>query len=215
MSLNLLAPEVGQFMLIVTGLTMVVTPFIAAAARRLAAVMERESAVRAHEGDLANMGELEGHVIIAAFGRVGRTIAEVLEAQALPYVALDTDPVLVARARQKNLPVYYGDASRLEMLKRAHIDRAQGIVITIDTASAAEDIIRQIRRTWPAIPVYARARDLAHAERLTAAGATVAVPETVEASLQLAGRVLAGGGTVEEVVRRRLEQQRARELGYA
>jgi CPA2 family monovalent cation:H+ antiporter-2 len=215
MSLGLLMPEVGQFMLIVTGLTMVVTPFVAAAAGRLAAALERESTVRAQEGSLADIGQLEGHVIIAGFGRVGRTVAQVLEAEAIPYLALDTDPVSVTQARDENLPVFYGDASRLEMLNRAHIDKAQAIVITIDTATAAEKITTEIRLTWPTIPIYARARDSAHAGRLMKAGATVTVPETVEASLQLAGRVLSGTGATEDIVLRRLEEQRARELSYA
>jgi len=213
MSLGLLAPDVGQFMLIVTGLTMVVTPFVAAAAGRLAALVEDRSRLRAQEGDLAEIGELEGHVVIAGFGRVGRTIAQVLDAEAIPYLALDSDPVCVAEARKAGQPVFYGDASRLDMLHRARLGRAQGVVITIDAASAAEKIIGEIHVAWPALPIYARARDGAQAARLAKAGASVAVPETVEASLQLAGRVLAGTGTAEEIVLRRLEQQRLREAG--
>ena len=212
--LGLLSPDVGQFMLIVTGLTIMVTPFVAAAAGRLAGALEHTSNVRAQEGSLAEAGELEGHVIIAGFGRVGRTIGQVLDAEAVPYLALDTDPILVARAREENLPVFYGDAARLEMLTRAHVDKAQAIVITIDTAAAAEKIIAGIRLRWP-IPIYVRARDVGHAVSLTAAGATVAVPETVEASLQLAGRVLSGTGAAEDIVFRRLEEQRAREWEHA
>lgn len=213
MSLALLPPEVGQFMLIVTGLTMLVTPSVAAVAGRLAAAMERESRVRDQEGSLAEIDELEGHFLIAGFGRVGRTIAEVLQAEEIPYLALDTDPALVAEARAARLPVFYGDASRLDMLHRAHLDKAQGVVITIDAASAAEKIIREIHLSWPSIPIYARARDSAHAARLAQAGASTAVPETVEASLQLAARALAGAGATEEIVRRRIEEQRTRDSG--
>lgn len=214
MSLGLLMPDVGQFMLIVTGLTMVITPFVAAAAQRLAARMERQSTTRAQEGSLSEITQLENHVVIAGFGQVGRTVAQILEAEAIPYLALDTDPIFVAQARQDKLPVFYGDATRLEMLNRTHIDKAQGIVITIDSAAAAEKIIKEIRLTWPLVPIYARARDGAHAARLTQAGATLAVPETIEASLQLAGRVLHGSGVAEEIVFRRIEEQRSRELGY-
>ncbi|MEX0958647.1 MAG: monovalent cation:proton antiporter-2 (CPA2) family protein [Burkholderiales bacterium] len=215
LSLGLLAADVGQFMLIVTGLTMVITPFVAVAAERLAAKMESGARARAQEGSVLEMAELEGHVIIAGFGRVGRSIAQILEAEAIPYLAVDTDPTSVAQARQDKMPVFYGDATRLEMLNRAHIDKAQAIVITIDSALAVEKIINEIRLGWPAIPIYARARDGTHAARLVQAGATLAVPETIEASLQLAGRVLTGTGASEDVVARRLDQQRARELGYA
>lgn len=209
---GLLATEVAQFMFIVTGLSMLATPFVAAAVRRVAAAMERESTMRAQEGSLADVRDIEGHVIIAGFGRVGRTIAEILKAEAIPFIALDTDPAVVARAREEDLPVFYGDTSRLELLKHAHMGKAQAIVITIDTAAAAERMIRHIRRAAQSIPIYVRARDAAHAARLRAAGATVAVPEAVEASLQLAGRLLNGTGVPDDVVLWRLEEQRAREL---
>ena len=211
MSLALLPAEVGQFMLIVAGLTMLATPFVAWTAGRLAARLERGADAAAHEGDLGALAELEGHVILAGFGRVGRTLASTLEAEGIPYLALDIDPLNVARARAEKLPVFYGDASRLDMLNRAHIEKANAVVITMDDPRATERIVGEIRRTWSLVPVYARARDGAHAARLVEAGASCAVPETIEASLQLAGRVLAGLGASENVVRRRLEHQRALE----
>ncbi len=209
MSLALLPADVGQFMLIVAGLTMLITPLVAAAAQRLALSMENRAVTRANEGDLEAIAGIEGHVVLAGFGRVGRTMASILEAEAIPFIALDTDAVGVAKARSQNMPVFYGDASRLEMLNRAGLDRAQAVVITMDSPAAAEKIVREIRQTWPAIPIHARARDGEHAARLMAAGATGVVPEAIEASLQLAGRVLAGTGASDEVVRRRLDMQRA------
>ena len=211
MSLALLPPDVGQFMLIVAGLTMLVTPLVASAAGKLAMRMERDSTSRRHEGELESEGDMTGHVILAGFGRVGQTLATTLEAEAVPYLALDADAANVAAARAAGLPVFYGDAARLEMLNRAHIDRAQAVVITMDAPVAAEKIVREIRQAWPDIPVYVRARDGAHAARLNAAGATMAVPETIEASLQLAGRVLSGLGASDEVVQRRLAHQRIME----
>ena len=211
MSLALLPPDVGQFMLIVAGLTMLVTPLVASAAGKLAMRMERDSTSRRHEGELESEGDMTGHVILAGFGRVGQTLATTLEAEAVPYLALDADAANVAAARAAGLPVFYGDAARLEMLNRAHIDRAQAVVVTMDAPAAAEKIVREIRQAWPDIPVYVRARDGAHAARLNAAGATMAVPETIEASLQLAGRVLSGLGASDEVVQRRLAHQRIME----
>ncbi len=209
MSLGILQPDVGQFMLIVAGLTMVITPFVASAAHRLATGMENRATTQANEGSFAAIGQLEGHVIVAGFGRVGQTLARTLEAEAIPYLALDTDPISVAEARQRRQPVFYGDAARLEMLNRAHIAQAQAVVITMDAPAAAEKMVLEIRKTWPHVPVYARARDGAHAHRLNKAGATEAVPETIEASLQLAARVLSGLGAGEDVVRRRIDLQRA------
>lgn len=211
MSLALIPSEVGHFMLIVAGLTMLITPLVAVAGHRLAVHLEHRTAARAHETELADAPELDGHVILAGFGRVGRTLSNTLEAESVPWVALDVDPNSVAAARAEGLPVYYGNASRLDMLNRAHIERAQAVVVTMDDAAAAEKMVLEIRRAWPMIPVYVRARDRAHAGRLRAAGATLAVPETTEASLQLAGRVLAGLGASEEVIRRRLDHERALE----
>ena len=107
--------------------------------------------------------------------------------------------------------MFYGVASRLDMLKRAHIDTCAAVVLTMDNPAAAERIVGEIRRTWAEVPIYARARDKGHAMRLVDAGANTAVPETVEGSLQLAGRVLSGLGATEEAVRRRLEHQRTAE----
>ena len=209
MSLALLPADVGQFMLIVAGLTMLVTPLVAKAAEVLAGRMEREETTRAHQGNLAAIGDMEGHVILAGFGRFGRTLANTLQAESIAYIALDTDPGHVARARAENLPVFYGDASRLDLLNRAHIERCAAVVVTMDIPAAAERIVGEIRSTWPLVAVYARARDKAHAVRMMNAGATQAVPESIEGSLQLAGRVLSGLGATEEVVRRRLEHQRS------
>lgn len=210
MTLGLIAPDVGQFMLIVAGLTMLVTPLVATAAERLAARLDRSVSGPA-EHAAAAIGEIEGHVVLAGFGRVGRTLVETLQAEAIPFVALDPDPVAVAAARAEGLPVYVGDASRLDLLARAHVERAAAVVLTMDDPQAAERIAAAVRLTFPAVPIYARARDAANARRLLAAGASVAVPEALEASLQLAGRVLDGFGIGEEVIRKRLDHQRGLE----
>jgi CPA2 family monovalent cation:H+ antiporter-2 len=206
LTLGLVDAASGQFMLIVAGLSMLATPPVAAAARRVAARLERGAAAAAHATDIEPQ---DGHVVIAGFGRVGRVLAATLQAESVPYLALDTDAAAVARARADGLPVFYGDASRLDMLARAHVGEASAIVVTMDDFAAAERILRGIRLRWANVPVFVRARDTAHARLLIAAGASSAVPETVEASLQLAGRVLEGLGVGEDVVRRRLDHQRA------
>ena len=207
MGLGVIAPDVGQFMLIVAGLTMLATPLVAVGAERLATWMETGSTDAAAHA-VETMGDIEGHVILAGFGRVGRTLVETLQAEAIPFVAIDADAASVAVARKQGLPVYFGDAGRLEVLERAHIEGASAVVLTMDNPTAAEQIAKAIRHAWPMIPIYARARDDAHAARLIQAGATTAVPEAFEASLQLAGRVLGGFGIDEEVVRKRLDHQR-------
>ncbi len=212
MTLGLVGGEVGQFMLIVAGLSMLVTPFVASFASRLATAMEERVGGPAESERTAPTVDLEGHVVLAGFGRVGRTLAQVLERQTIPYLAVDADPATVHEARRAGRPVFFGDASRLDILARAHADHAAAIVVTMDDAAAVERIVQEVRVLFPALPIYARARDAAQAVRLTRVGATVAVPEAIEASLQLGGRVLAGFGFGEDAVNRLIDQQRATEL---
>lgn len=212
MTLKLIPADVGQFMLIVTGLTMVVTPLVAHTAGRLAAKLEPPATTAAQEGDLQDVGGMEGHVVVAGFGRVGRILGRTLDADGIPYLALDTDANGVAAARSHGMPVYYGDAARLEMLRRAHAHTARALVVTMDNPGAAEHVVRVVHAEWPHLPIIARARDAAHASRLLAFGATDVILETVEASLQLSGRILQLAGTPEEVARRRLDAQREMEL---
>jgi len=209
---GLVAEDAAQFMLIVAGLTMAITPGVAHLARRLAGFIEQ----RTHVGGAGGSPEiegLEGHVIIAGFGRVGQMLGRIFDAQNLPYVALDLDGPALGAQRAAGLPVFYGDASRADILRRAHVESAQALVITMDSPLAASHTVEAVRRQWPWLPVFARARDAVHAKTLLQAGATGVVPETVESSLQLAARVLEGVGTPAEAVNAVVSQQRELELG--
>jgi CPA2 family monovalent cation:H+ antiporter-2 len=212
MTRGLVPEETAQFMLIVTGLTMAVTPIVAHAARKLAERIERQAHVEG-AGEAPETEGLEGHVIIAGFGRVGKTLAGIFDAQNLPYIALDLDGPSVSAHRAAGLPVFYGDASRADMLRRARVESAQALVITMDSPTAAQHTVEAVRREWPWLPIFARARDGAHARILLQAGATEVVPETVEASLQLGARVLEGVGTPVETVDAIVSQQRELFLG--
>jgi CPA2 family monovalent cation:H+ antiporter-2 len=156
---------------------------------------------------------LEGHVVIAGFGRVGQTLAQMLKREAIPYIAIDADPAIVQESLQAGRPIFFGDASRLDILNHAQADTAAAIVVTLNHHGAVvEQIVKEVRSTYPQIPIYARAHDVAQAARLTAIGATVAVPEAIEASFQLGGRVLAGFGFGEDAINRLIDQERATQL---
>ncbi|HUG63389.1 MAG TPA: cation:proton antiporter [Methylomirabilota bacterium] len=208
LSLSVVEPGVAQFMLIVAGLSMVATPLMARLARDVAARLEDEPddgspvAMDAHAADLSD------HVIIAGYGRVGRMLGELLERENVPHIGLDTARGAVARMRADGIAVFYGDASRPEILERVGIARAGAVVLTMDSTEAAERVVAAVRSERPTLPIYARARDTAHALRLLAAGATTVIPETVEASLQLGEAVLQAAGLPEEVARRVVEERR-------
>lgn len=212
MTLKLIPADLGQFMLIVTGLTMVVTPLVAHTAGRLAARLESRATTVFQEGNLEQLGEIEGHVIIAGYGRVGHILGRTLDADGIPFLALDTSPNGVAHARSQGKPVYYGDASRLEMLRRAHAETARVLVLTMDNSEAAEHVVRAVHSEIPQLPIIARARDADHASLLYSLGAQEVILETVEASLQLAGRTLQLVGTQEDIILRRIDTQRQIEL---
>ncbi len=213
MALGLIPPEAGQFMLIVTGLTMAVTPLVAITATRLSARMERALRRQATDAnDPIHIGEMQGHVLVSGFGRVGCLIARILDADGIPFVALDNSAFNVAEARQMGLPVYFGDASRIELLRRAHAGNASMLVLTMDDPKAIEQVVQMVRAEWPGLRIIARARDARHAAHLLDLGATEVIQETLEAGLQLAGRVLQLAGTPEEVAHRRTEAQREEEM---
>ncbi len=205
--------DVARFMLIVAGLSMLITPLVAQIGQRLARKLDRSAGNGSADLHFEGADDLEGHVIIAGFGRVGRAMARILDAEQRPWLAFDLDVENVTRARRQGLPVYFGDSARMEMLERARIDQALAVVVTTDDRTAADHIVSGVRAHVGGLPIYARARDREHARQLLADGATDVVPETVEASLQLAARVLEGLGTPNEAVTERITRERELELG--
>lgn len=205
--LGLLQLDVSQFMLLVVSLSMALTPLTAQIGRRMARTADHHKAQRKH--GIAGETNLEGHVLICGFGRVGRTIARLLDAERIPWAALDLDSATVARERAAGRPVHYGDASRSELLARLNAAQAQALVVTLDDPVAAGHLVRAARQDWPDLPVLARARDIPHADTLRRLGASDVVAETEEASLQLGAMALERTGLPDEAVRQRLDRTRA------
>lgn len=210
--LGLLPADVAQFMLIVTGLTMIVTPLIAWSASRLSLLLEKPVADSDGTGDLDEIHDWQGHVLIAGFGRVGQLVARALDVDGTPWLALDARAMHVAVERAKCKQVYYGDASRVELLRRAHADTAAVMVLTMDNAEVMEQVVRIVKAEWPTLPLVARARDVAHAQRLLRLGADEVIPEALEGSLQVAGRVLQKLGATETAATRRIDSLREQYL---
>ena len=209
---GVLARETGQFMLIVVGLSMLATPLVAVLAQHLRSRLDRRTVGSEAVRHGLPPAQLEGHVVIAGFGRVGQLIGRALDANGRPFIALDGDAQNVQRLRAGHAPVYFGDASRAELLERAGVERAAAVVVTLNDAAAARHCVEVVRRRFPQVPVLARAHDSAHARLLRAAGAVGVVPETLEAGLQLSGHVLEALGVPTEARDDFLERQRAREL---
>jgi CPA2 family monovalent cation:H+ antiporter-2 len=208
---DLLSLRVASGAVAVVALSMLVTPLLGVAGRAAARRLERAS--HGKHAPAEDAAALENHVVIGGFGRVGRLVAEVLEAENVPYIALDTDGDMIAHLRGEHRPVYFGDAGRPELLAKIGAERARAFVVTVGDRRAAERMVTAVRAIQPEAAVFARAADSAHAARLTALGAASVIPVTVEASLQLAGRVLERLELPEETVSQRIDRMRAIELG--
>jgi monovalent cation:proton antiporter-2 (CPA2) family protein len=180
--MGVMPPAVVEPLVSAIALSMAATPVLAKVGDWLAPLLKRPEEM---EGVTPMPGPDDGPVLIAGFGRVGETVARMLHSLEIPCVAIDLDSGNVDRGRKAGTRVYYGDASRPEILRSVGAEKARLLVITLDSPRAAERTLWTARRHFPDLPVHARARDLAMSEHLRALGAAHAVPETLEASLRL------------------------------
>ncbi len=146
-----------------------------------------------------------GHVIIAGFGRMGQNVAALLRILNVEYVALDLNAEVVHEARDAGEPVYFGNAAQRSLLGAAGVQRAQAMVISFDDPQAVERALATARDVNPHIHTVVRARRDRDFEDLTRAGANAVVPEALEASMAMAGRLLAGIGFAEGEIKRLID----------
>jgi CPA2 family monovalent cation:H+ antiporter-2 len=207
-SSRLLDPGLGGRVMLAVGLSLFITPMLARLGRAIGDKWEDRTGEQQAILDDTALGAVRGRVIIAGFGRVGQQLAKLLDAQEIPYVAFENDARLASRLHAEGVPVFYGNASRTELLRQVHADEAPAIVLTMDHPSSALHAVRGIRREFPHVRLFARSRDETHARALKLAGATVVVPETLEASLQLSAFVLEAMGLDERLVDRIVDRER-------
>jgi CPA2 family monovalent cation:H+ antiporter-2 len=132
----------------------------------------------------------EPRVLVIGYGRVGQMVSAMLTRHDKAWLTVDNDPRCVEQARRAGGAGYYGDASREELLERCGLATAPAVVVTMDSPEAVEAVVGAVRRLRPDVILVARARDARQATKLYELGATDAVPETVEASLQLSEALL-------------------------
>lgn len=154
---------------------------------------------------------LSDHVLLAGFGRIGQNLARFLEAEHIPYAAVDLDADRVREARLAGERVHYGDSAQGDVLESLGLGRARLVVITHDDTAAALRTLQQIRAHHPSLPVMVRTRDLSSVDELRAQGATEVVPEALEAGLMIASQALVQLGVP---LARVLERVRAEREGH-
>jgi len=199
--------DVAHFATTVAALSMMFTPLLGVIGSRIGRRLEARAQTEAH--GLHGDADFSDHVIIGGYGRFGSMVAHMLRSEGIPFVALDLDASHVERARRDGHPVFYGDATRAEILARLGGDRAAAFVVTPDSGNMAEKMITAVRRRWPTAAVHARARSVPHARVLLRLGASHVVPEALEASLQLSGELLMTMGLPDSDVDQRLARARA------
>jgi glutathione-regulated potassium-efflux system protein KefB len=179
---QLMAPEQYALATVVVTLSMVATPILVGLRHEIAPI--RKAAPQPREFD--RFGEAPPRVIIAGMGRVGQIAARMLNANRIPFTALDNDPEQVDFMRQFGNTVYYGDASRLELLRAAHADKAEVFVIATEDPDATLRTARLLKRHFPHLVVFARARNRQHVFRLMDLGLGHVVRDTFFSSLEIA-----------------------------
>ena len=151
----------------------------------------------------------EGHprVIIAGFGRMGQIVGRMLRAQKIEFIALEHSPEQVALSRRFGTTIYFGDPSKPELLRAAHAERAEVFVLTTDDAETTVRTARLLRRLYPNLKVFARARNRQHAFKLMDLGVEI-IRETFHSSLVLGQLVMEELGVPHDVAYERRERFR-------
>lgn len=184
---QLILPSTAAFWQIVTAIGLTITPLLARLghdiARRLEMALGEESSETSQE-------HVEAAAVVIGFGRVGRMVCDLLKLHKQRFIVVESDPDVVAEARRAGYPILFGDVSRTEMLDKLRLGHARALILTMDDPVLSVRVTKRVRGWVPDLPIIARARDTDHAAQLYRAGASDAVPETLESSLQLAETAL-------------------------
>jgi monovalent cation:H+ antiporter-2, CPA2 family len=184
---GVIAAPAGHAVAVAVTLTMLLIPLLSRLGERQA---QRGLSPHLEETFEPPPEDNEPRVIIVGYGRVGALVGAMLARHSISYIAVDSDAKLIARERSEGRPIYFGDATRAEYLRRSGIQTARALVVTMDEPRANEAVVKTARALRADLTIVARARDATHAKTLYDFGVTDAVPETIEASLQLSEAVL-------------------------
>lgn len=206
-SYHLLEPRLASALLASVTLSMAMIPVVGALGRALADAI-RPTAAPDPELLVQPTGSENIRAIVVGYGRVGQLVGDMLSTHAVPYIAVDNAARLVSDARRNGKPVYFGDVRDFEFLKRCGLEAAKAAIITIHTQTDIDDIVTALRAHYPNLLIVARAKDAAHARHLYNLGVNDAVPETIEASLQLSETMLVGLGVPMGLVIASIHQKR-------
>ncbi|MDR1207694.1 MAG: cation:proton antiporter [Rickettsiales bacterium] len=192
----------GEILMAIIIISMMLTPILLAAYDRLYQSGKLFSAAGAKKINMPVGAIQKPEVIICGFGRVGKTIAKMLQCQNIPYVAIDMNVDMVMSGREEGFDVFYGDTTKPAILKEFGLAprRRQAVVIALDNAAIAKKTVRAARNIVPKVRIFARARNLTEANILHNEGAKMALPETIESSFMLGEQILLDQGVQQHEV---------------
>lgn len=195
---GLLDADTSRLLTVATGISMAITPLGALIVERIVPGADPGRREPTYGSLEKQLGTVRGHVVIAGFGQVGMAVARHLAGLHVPCIILDMTPKRVAHSRSRGLPVYYGDATRIDVLRAARLDHAAALVVSVPDAATAERITAVASRAFPALPVFARGPDESWIDRLRGAGADAVVLDSLTTAYDFAERVMLvydpGGG---------------------
>lgn len=206
---HLLSDSSAKTLLVATFCSMLIAPILLRSAPYLVARLLPRQLMEPSLDELERSSyALQSHVLICGYGRVGQSIGRFLRSEGVSFRALDDDPVRVQEAQAGEEQVHYGDSRRLDLLKALGLEQASLLVVAVDNAEVALQIVAQVRHLCTQLPILVRTRDDSHLQELLDAGATEVVPEVLESSLMLASQALLMLGTDQARIQQRLKHVR-------
>ncbi len=198
LSASIVSTEVAAMVTLIIGFSMALTPLLTIAFDAIAKPRQKPGA---EPGTIES--DQEPEVLILGFGRFGQITGRILNANRIPFIALDKDPAHIDFVKQYGNTVHYGDAERLDLLQMAGIEHVRTVVVAIDEPEVAEHVVHIIRSSYPDIHVIARARNRPNFQSLKLAGAQVVIREVFDSSLAAAEETLrAIGYTTSQAIRK-------------
>jgi CPA2 family monovalent cation:H+ antiporter-2 len=194
MDYGLMSDSIYQIFLAVSVLSMMITPFLMEMEKGIEKMIDRwkhSGKIKSRrEPDSLPDPELEDHLVIVGYGLNGKNLARTAQSQQISFVVIDLNPDTVRAERRNGLPIFYGDASYPDVLKRANLDQARILVIVINDAAAIRKIVRQARSAYPGLYIIVRTRFLQEVDELYHLGANEVFPEEFETSVAIFTSVL-------------------------
>lgn len=200
---KMIPSDFAQLLMMVATVTMAITPLLAMIGNK---IEDKIDSNHDSSGDLEFKGisDLNGHVVIAGFGRVGRMVAYMLTQEQINFIAVDSNASLVKKSRAQGFPIYHGDLTQDDTLKAVGLARARSIVLSMSDKTAIRKTTRMICKEYKQqlknLHIIARVEDFKHADFIRRCGAAMAVPATIETGLQLGAAVLSDAGIPEHEI---------------